>query len=274
MSRLRALLAPFAPGWSRKEWEAAIIACAGVALWFFQRGARWPRWSGGWMLRSLFVYVLIPFALHAYFALEGARRRYAAVVLAALGAGAIVARFVLPRASPAAWPILAVGIALSVPLAVSCDPRELGVRPGEARLWLPLVIAGWLVTLVGILAIAPTAAFHKSYPYVPFTAGHEATFAIREGLELLDMFSWEFFFRGFLLFTLAARLGAVPAILLQAVLFGCAHVNKPEPEIYASIVGGALLGHLCLRVKSMLPAFVAHQLVFLSAEVVAVTMSR
>jgi membrane protease YdiL (CAAX protease family) len=73
-----------------------------------------------------------------------------------------------------------------------------------------------------------------------------------------------------LLFTLAARIGPLAAILVQATLFACAHVNKPELEIYASIVGGMLLGQLCLRVRSMLPAFVAHQMVFLSAEIAGV----
>jgi membrane protease YdiL (CAAX protease family) len=272
MNRLRAMLAPFNPNLGRKEWEGVLIAGLGVALWFFQRHAKWPRWSGGWMVRSLFVYVLIPFAIHAVLSLEGARRRYAGAVLAMLVAGALAARFALGRADPADWAIVAGGVALSVPLFFFCDPRELGVRVGEGRLWLPLVTAGYAITLIGIVAIAGTPSFLKSYPYVPFHPGHAATWVLREALELLDMFSWEFFFRGFLLFTLAPRIGPLAAILVQATLFACAHVNKPELEIYASIVGGMLLGQLCFRVRSMMPAFVAHQMVFLSAEIAGVWM--
>lgn len=268
MSKVRALLAPFATGWSRKEWEGAVIACAAVALWFFQRGAKWPRWSGGWMLRSLFVYVLIPFAIHAYFSLENARRRYAALVLSALGAGALVARFVLPHASPIAWPILAAGVALSVPLAFFCDPRELGVRPGEARLWLPLVLAGWLVTLAGIFAIAPTASFHKSYPYVPFVAGHAGTFAFREALELVDMFSWEFFFRGFLLFGLGRRFGTL-AVFVQMVPFVMTHYPKSEVETLLAIPGGLLLGVLAWRGETFLGTWILHWLAATAVNVFA-----
>jgi membrane protease YdiL (CAAX protease family) len=274
MSRLRALIATFDPGLGRKEWEGVLISGLGVALWFFQRFAKWPRWSGGWMVRSLFVYALVPFALHAVLALDGARRRYAGVVLASLVAGALAARFALAPASQVDWAILAGGVLLSVPLFFFCDPRALGVRLGEGRLWLPLVVAGWAVTFCGILAIAHTPSFLKSYPYVPFSSGQEATFVFREALEVLDMFSWEFFFRGFLLFALASRIGPLAAILVQATLFACAHVNKPELEIYASIVGGLLLGQICLRVRSMLPAFVAHQMVFLSAELVGVWVKR
>lgn len=270
MSKLRALLAPFAPGLTRKEWEGILITSLGVALWFFQRSAKWHRWSGNWMVRSLFIYALIPFAIHAVLALDGARRRYAGAVLASLAVGALAARFALRPADPMGWAIVAGGLALSVPLFFFCPPRELGVRVGEGRLWLPLVAAGYAVTLLGIVAIAHTPSFLKSYPYVHFRVGHEATFVFREVIEVVDMFSWEFFFRGFLLFTLAPRIGALPAILMQATLFACAHVNKPELEIYASIAGGLLLGHLCLRVKSMLPAFVVHQAVFLSAEIAGV----
>lgn len=270
MALVRSLLAPFATGWQKKEWEGVVITAAAVALWFFQRFAKWPRGSGGFMVRSLFLYVLIPFALHALFTLEGKRKRYAGLALGLLSAGMLATRFVLEPADARAWAVLAGGLALSAPLFVFCSPRELGVRGGELRLWLPLVAVGWVVTLAGIVAIAHTPSFLKSYPYVPLRAGDFAGWALREGLEVIDMFAWEFLFRGFLLFALAPRLGVVSAILIQATLFGCAHVGKPEIEVYASILGGILLGHLCWRVRSMLPAFAAHQAIFLSAEIAGV----
>ena len=267
MGILRDAFATFKPDFARKEWEGVAITAAAVALWFFQRAAKWPRWSGGWLLRSLFVYVLIPFALHAYFSLEGARRRYAGVALASLVTGLLVARFALPRSGTEPWIVVAVGLALSAPLVAFSHPRELGVRLGDARRWLPLIAIGFAVTLAGIVAMAHTHSFLKSYPYVPLRPAAMGTFVFREALEVADMFAWEFFFRGFLLFSLAPRVGLVPAILVQTTLFACAHVNKPEIEFYASIGGGLLLGQLCYRVRSMMPAFVAHQAVFLSAEI-------
>lgn len=265
LSSLREML----PRLERKEWEATAIASAAVALWFFQRHVKSPRWSAGWIAGELFLYGLIPFALHAVLGLAGGRRRYAAVVLTALLAAAALVRFVVPARDPWMWALILAGVAVSGPLFVMSPPRELGVRGGATRLWMPFIVAGYLVALAGIFALVRTPAFLKSYPYVPLKEGHLGLFAFRELAEGVDMFAWEFFFRGFLLFGLASRVGAVPAILVQAVLFGCAHVGKPELEIYASIIGGLLLGHLCLRVRSMLPAFVAHQMIFLSVEVVA-----
>lgn len=265
MSKLRDTLAPFDPGLSKKEWEGVAIAAAAVALWFFQRQAKWHRWTGGWAIRSVFIDALIPFALHAYFVLEGTKKRYAGGVLAALTLSAIVVRFA--ALGPSAWAVIAVGVALSVPLFFYTDVRDLGVRLGEVKLWAPFVVVGYLVTLVGIVAMAGSESFLKSYPYVPLRPNAMGMFVFRELLELVDMFTWEFFFRGFLLFALASRIGVLAAILVQATLFACAHVNKPELEIYASIAGGLLLGQLCFRVKSMMPAFVVHQAVFLSAEI-------
>lgn len=272
MGKLREAFAAFKPEISRKEWEGVAITAAAVALWFFQRFAKWPRWSGGFAIRSLFVYALIPFALHAFFSLSGAKKRYAGAALATLTVITLVARFALGASDTGTWILLAIGTAISIPVFFHCDVRDLGVRLGEVKIWLPLVAIGYAVTLVAIVAMASSSSFLKSYPYVPLRAGGMGLFVFRELLELADMFTWEFFFRGFLLFALASRIGPLPAILVQAVLFACAHVNKPEIEIYGSILGGLLLGQLCYRVKSMMPAFVAHQAVFLSAEIAGAWM--
>ncbi len=78
---------------------------------------------------------------------------------------------------------------------------------------------------------------------------------------VLYMLCWEWFFRGFLLFGTAQGFGFVVAIVLQAGLFGLAHWGKPSLEMYSSFVGGALLGILCWREKSFLPAFLIHAFV-------------
>jgi membrane protease YdiL (CAAX protease family) len=75
------------------------------------------------------------------------------------------------------------------------------------------------------------------------------------------MFCWEWFFRGFLLFGTAQGLGFIAAIVFQAALFGAAHIGKPPLEMYSSFVGGAILGMVCWREKSFVPAFYTHALV-------------
>lgn len=75
------------------------------------------------------------------------------------------------------------------------------------------------------------------------------------------MWCWEWFFRGFLLFGIAQGLGPVAAILLQAAIFGFTHTGKPPLEMASSFVGGAILGALCWREKSFVPAFLTHALI-------------
>lgn len=75
------------------------------------------------------------------------------------------------------------------------------------------------------------------------------------------MFCWEFFFRGFLLFGMAQGLGPVAAIILQAAVFGLTHYVKGPVEFYSSFAGGLVLGWVCWREKSFVPAFITHALV-------------
>jgi len=75
------------------------------------------------------------------------------------------------------------------------------------------------------------------------------------------MFCWEWFHRGFLLFGIAQGTGAIPAVLLQAMLFGLAHTGKPQPEMIGAFFGGAILGLIAWRQKSFATAFYAHLLI-------------
>lgn len=77
------------------------------------------------------------------------------------------------------------------------------------------------------------------------------------GLSGLQMFAWEFLFRGFLLFALADSFGPY-AIWIQAVPFAMAHFGKPEWETYSSIVGGVLSGWVAYRVRSFYPSWLIH----------------
>ncbi len=70
--------------------------------------------------------------------------------------------------------------------------------------------------------------------------------------------AWEFYFRGFLLFGLKERFGAVNAILIQTVSSCLVHIGKPEGEIIGSIVVGILFGIIALRSRSIWYVFLIH----------------
>ncbi|TAL67683.1 MAG: CPBP family intramembrane metalloprotease [Bacteroidetes bacterium] len=70
--------------------------------------------------------------------------------------------------------------------------------------------------------------------------------------------AWEFFFRGFLLFGLKDRFGALNAILIQTISSCLVHIGKPDGEIIGSIIFGILMGVLALRTRSFWYPFLIH----------------
>ena len=65
---------------------------------------------------------------------------------------------------------------------------------------------------------------------------------------LLDLFGWEFIFRGWLLFGYTRKFGT-DGIWLQAVPFALAHIGKPELETLSTIFGGFVFGWVAWRTK-------------------------
>jgi membrane protease YdiL (CAAX protease family) len=74
---------------------------------------------------------------------------------------------------------------------------------------------------------------------------------------LLDLFGWEFFFRGWILFTYARKFGP-EALWLHAVPFALAHIGKPEVETLSTIFGGFAFGWVAWRTKSFFYPFLIH----------------
>lgn len=130
--------------------------------------------------------------------------------------------------------------------------------------WRRHVLMGggmWLALLPFLIYFSRDPAVRlAAITYVPVRAT-PADWAFVLGTLVLYMFCWEWFFRGFLLFGLAQGFTWIPAVLLQAGIFGLSHIGKAPVEMYSSFAGGLLLGTLCWREKSFLPAFVAHSLI-------------
>ena len=70
-------------------------------------------------------------------------------------------------------------------------------------------------------------------------------------------FAEEFFFRGFLLFSLTERFGSF-AIAIQAVPFALFHLGKPPLEILLSLFAGLIFGYIAYRTRSFFYPFLIH----------------
>ncbi len=142
------------------------------------------------------------------------------------------------------------------------DPRSFGLTLGNWRRCILFSVFGIALTAVVIVPLAQLEEFHRYYSLGIFEhpqAAKVAEFALRQGVY---MFSWEFIFRGFMLFGLKERFGSL-AIWIQAIPFAIMHLGKPELETLSTIFGGAAFGYLDLESGSILPSFLIHWAIYL-----------
>jgi membrane protease YdiL (CAAX protease family) len=133
------------------------------------------------------------------------------------------------------------------------DPRQYGLRLGDWRLGLGVVVAGVAVMAVVIWFLGRQPDF-RSY-YTDTIDGRPMWRLILD--TGVDLVAWEFFFRGWLLWALGRKYGT-DAIWLQVIPFALMHVWKPEIEQLSTLVGGAIFGLLAWRTKSFLWGWLLH----------------
>jgi membrane protease YdiL (CAAX protease family) len=142
---------------------------------------------------------------------------------------------------------------LIVPLAIILlvfreNPVNYGFTFGDWKV-------GLLLTLAGTILISPLL----------WLTGHGAAMKAYYALQVgglpwntfLDLFGWEFLFRGFILFAYSRRFGP-DALWLQAVPFALAHIGKPEVETLSTIFGGFVFGWVAYRTRSFVYPFLIH----------------
>jgi len=128
------------------------------------------------------------------------------------------------------------------------NPRDYGFTLGDWK-------AGLIFTALGILLITPVLWFvgrggSMTDYYKPQVSGLPWN-------TFIDLFGWEFFFRGFILFAYARKFGP-EALWLQAVPFALAHIGKPEIETLSTIFGGFAFAWVGYRTRSFIYPFLIH----------------
>ena len=132
-------------------------------------------------------------------------------------------------------------------------PSAYGLRIGrwrEGLIWLAVTYP--LITLALWFVIRDPQMKRWYQGYISGGVGH---IVWQSGVE---MFGWEFIWRGFWLFGLARVIGPGPAILIQAVPFAILHFGKPEVETITTMFGGAGFGFVAWRCQSFLYAWLIH----------------
>ncbi|MBP8047540.1 MAG: CPBP family intramembrane metalloprotease [Anaerolineales bacterium] len=129
------------------------------------------------------------------------------------------------------------------------NPKEYGLSFGDWKLGLTYTVLGILFMAPVIYYLGRGNAVMRVY-YADYLPGLPWT-------TFLDLIGWEFFFRGWILFSYARRFGH-DALWIHAVPFALAHVGKPEVETLSTIFGGFAFGWVAWRTRSFVWPFLIH----------------
>ena len=133
------------------------------------------------------------------------------------------------------------------------SPRAYGFTLGDWRAGLAIVLGGIALMTPVIWYVGAGDASMQTY----YDESTDNLF----WRSFLELFGWEFLFRGWILFGYARKFGP-EAIWLQAVPFALAHVGKPEIETLSTIFGGFAFGWIAWRTKSFLYPFLIHWYIY------------
>jgi len=135
-----------------------------------------------------------------------------------------------------------------------------GVRLGDWQWSFKALLILAPVMMALTLPSSRMESFTAEYPLYKGAGASPFSFVAYSLFYLTYYLGWEFFFRGYMQFGLAARLGDGNAILVQTLASCLLHIGKPDAEIYSSILGGIVWGIVVFRTRSLLPALFLHWL--------------
>lgn len=151
--------------------------------------------------------------------------------------------------------------------------KDYGLQVGELKVGLMFSGVFLIIMITMIWFFSSTTAFSEKYPHLLSTRNSWQEFSIYEAGMLIYMISWEFFWRGFMLFGLKERFGYY-AVLIQMIPFVILHNGKPVAETFGAIAGGIALGALAFRTNSILYCVIAHSGVMFAIDLISTLRYR
>jgi len=151
-----------------------------------------------------------------------------------------------------------------------CSNRKLneyGLSTGDGAYGLRFV----LISLPVVVLVAYMGSLNPSmieeYPLAKSVIGNTRLFILADLSYLVYYVSWEFLFRGVLLFSAERVYGPAAAIIIQLIPSALVHIGKPPSESFGAIAGGLIFGFLALRTRSFLYPLLLHAALGISTDI-------
>ena len=123
-------------------------------------------------------------------------------------------------------------------------------------------VGGVVVVILPIIALASRGPkFRDDYPQMRGATWDRRLRVHNFATWTLYLLAYEFFFRGFLLFTLAAAFGAWPAIAITTIAYAYAQLPKNAAETIGTLPMGVVFAAVALYTGGFWAPFVAHVLI-------------
>lgn len=173
------------------------------------------------------------------------------------------------------WALVSFAYYVLLPLAVIVfvfreSPAKYGLKfKGLFFGWKAyLLMASVILPVVVLVSFSPE--FVHTYPFYRFRSPDKLfpQFFIWELVYILQFFSLEFFFRGFMVLGLKPHLKGY-SILAMTIPYCMIHFSKPLPECIGSIFAGLILGAMSYRTGSVWLGAALHVAVALTMDVLS-----
>lgn len=144
---------------------------------------------------------------------------------------------------------------------------DYGFQKGDTGYGLKFFLLSIPIILLLMYVGSGTESVQQEYPLAKSIVNHTNYIIIIEIVYLIYYISWEFLFRGFMLFGLEKKYGGLFAILIQTIPSTIVHIGKPFGETMGAVIGGLILGYVALRTRSILYPFLMHALLGISTDI-------
>lgn len=157
---------------------------------------------------------------------------------------------------------------LCIKLVLKQRLSDFGVVWVENRRIIALYASMLLIVAPFVYWASTTNAFLRTYPKYSGAGESIPQLVIWELAYALQFLMLEFFFRGFLIFSLARYIGGL-AVFVMVVPYAMIHLGKPLAECLGSIIAGTVLGTIALRTGSIWGGVAVHCCVAWSMDLLA-----
>jgi len=144
---------------------------------------------------------------------------------------------------------------------------EYGFKKGDIVFGAKFCLYSIPIILILMFVGAGTESVQGEYPLAKSITENVNYLIIIEICYLVYYISWEFLFRGFMLFGMEKKYGALAAILIQTIPSTIVHIGKPFGETMGAVIGGLVFGYLAIRTRSIFYPFFMHALLGISTDI-------